>query len=170
MKNLVLLLIPLLSFLNTNAQTPSTSSSGEFLYLNNVQFEAGGHGLYYSFNYERILVNLPKFKLTSQVGASYYPPSTGMRQLWIPISFNQLYSWNKHHIETGIGPMVTFDHITQSEVIQSEFYSNYDFMLILRLGYRYQPPTAKWFLRAGFTPIIEETFHPSGAASVGYNF
>ena len=45
---------------------------------NSIQIELGGHGLFYSINYERIIINGDRFKTTGQLGISYYPPNTGI--------------------------------------------------------------------------------------------
>jgi len=72
---------------------------------------------------------------------------------------------NKHNLELGIG--VTFNL----------FYSQWG--MPVRIGYRYQSLESGLFFRAGFTPIItnsfpepgsDMTFHNWGGIGIGYTF
>jgi hypothetical protein len=135
---------------------------------NSVQFELFGHGLFYSVNYERVLINRHKFKTTAQAGISFYP--VDIRMLWIPLSVNQLISFNQHHLELGIGQVLTLDS-DEWEPFGS-----------FRIGYRYQKPEGRFLFRAGFTPFIEYAaaleykdrrqmeLYPSGGLAIGYSF
>ncbi len=73
---------------------------------NSIQLEAGGHGMFYSINYERIIFNADKFKTAAQAGFSYYPKITGVRDFWIPLLVNEIFSFQKHHIELGAGYVI----------------------------------------------------------------
>jgi len=81
-------------------------SSSKFQNKNSFQLDLGGHGLFYSINYERILLNANKFKTASQFGISYYPVTTSIRDIWMPLGLNEILSFGKHHIEAGIGYIV----------------------------------------------------------------
>ena len=145
--------------------------TGQLDYKNSIQSELFGHGLYYSINYERILFNDQLFKTTGQIGFSYYPESTGLIELWIPVLLNELISFDKHHIEMGAGYIFTNETDTNtlpdSERVWGGFFTG-------RIGYRYQKPTGRFIVRLAFTPIIEykdiKEFHPSGGLSFGYAF
>jgi hypothetical protein len=153
----------------------SQSHSSQFTRENSVQLEAGGHGLFYSLNYERILLNSNRIKWTVQSGMAYYPPKFGIIQFWIPITTNVLYSMNKHHIELGVGRTLTLESSVPKEV-------STDFFWVARLGYRYQKPDGRLVFRASFAPIFESgsnrgkfsfslaQIHPLPALAVGYCF
>ena len=124
------------------------------------------------------------FKTAGQVGLSYYPPSTGIRDLWRSIELNELYSIGKHHIEAGLGFITIREAIRDTENRASEWY--WSGIISGRLGYRYQIPKGRLILRAGFTPFLElgaleelgskriggtsSDFHPFGGISIGYSF
>jgi hypothetical protein len=116
------------------------------------------------------------FKTTGQIGFSYYPPKGGIIQLWIPVVFNELISFDKHHIEFGFGYIFTKEHVSIKKTESSREWGGF---LTGRIGYRYQKPTGRLILRIGFTPFFEyqdfnfeyrnfEEFHPSGGLSIGY--
>ncbi len=167
-KNLIVLFLSLFSISAMSQQ----ASKGSFQNKNSFQFELGGHGLIYSLNYERILLNGHKFKTASQIGISYYPPSAGMRDIWLPICINEIYSFGSHHIEGGIGYVIIRESTRDMEDNLDEWF--WSGVFTGRIGYRYQKPDGRLILRAGFTPFMEHgtahEFHPSGGISVGYNF
>ena len=167
-KKLIVLLLSLFSISAMSQQ----ASEGSFQNKNSFQLELGGHGLIYSLNYERILLNGHKFKTASQIGISYYPPSAGMRDIWLPICINEIYSLGSHHIEGGIGYVIIREATRDMEDNLDEWF--WSGVFTGRIGYRYQKPDGRLILRAGFTPFMEHgtahEFHPSGGASVGYNF
>lgn len=141
---------------------------------NSVQFELGGHGLFYSINYERIIINGDRFKTTGQLGISYYPPNTGIIELWIPVVINELISLGHHHIEIGAGYILINEK--KNVYIDGEFRKRMGGFITGRIGYRYQKTDHKLFYRVGFTPFIETGprnswyFYPSGGASIGITF
>ncbi len=146
----------------------------KFFYKNSVQLELGGHGLFYSLHYERVLLNAQKWKTTVQGGAAYYPPQSGIIDIWLPLLLNELISFNKHHIEFGLGYVFTNEAIRSEnlEVISREWHG----FFTGRLGYRYQKPDGRFLLRVAFTPVFEYQnstsleMHPLGGLAVGYTF
>jgi len=147
---------------------------------NSVQLEAGGHGFFYSLNYERFWLNENKWKASTQVGASYYTPKSGVIPLWLPITANVMYSLKQHHVELGLGRTVTLENMGIGE--QKIYWSGF---WVGRLGYRYQKPDGKWLIRASFSPILEDFvmnprfkgsflssiyIHPLPALAFGYCF
>lgn len=161
----------LLSLITLSAISQQTDDK-KFQHRNSFQIELGGHGLVYSINYERILVNAQNFKTTAQLGISYYPPSTGVRDVWMPICVNELYSFGNHHIEGGLGYVVIREARRDTENNPDEWF--WSGVFTGRIGYRFQKPDGRLILRAGFTPFMEHgtahEIHPSGGASVGYSF
>jgi hypothetical protein len=174
----ILLAVMILLACSTYAQDTS-----RFVKLNSVQLELGGHGLMYSLNYERILMNADRFKIAGQVGFSYYPPFTGVIDYWIPVGINGLYSIRNHHIEFGAG--VIINRISTRDANNIAIDWDWEGFLSARLGYRYQKPNGRFIFRAGFTPVMETNiltkskyidsgfitdFHPLPGVSFGYSF
>ena len=159
-------------FLITITAFSQQPSEHRFQNRNSFQVELGGHGLAYSFNYERIIINGNNFKTATQIGMSYYPSSTGIRDIWLPICINELYSFGSHHIEGGIGYVIIREATRDIENNPDEWF--WSGVFTGRIGYRYQKPDGRLVLRAGFTPFMEHgtahEFHPSGGVSVGYSF
>lgn len=142
---------------------------------NSIQLELGGPAVFYSLNYERILLNSGRLKTAAQVGISYYPPKMGMRDIWIPIGINEIISFGNHHLEAGIGYMPIREALREPDLqVRDWFWSH---IMTGRIGYRYQKPGGHFILRAAFTPVLEidilghgDKFHPLGGVSVGYSF
>ncbi|MFA5816870.1 MAG: hypothetical protein WC865_14760 [Bacteroidales bacterium] len=171
MKKLFVSLI--LAVLTASAFTqPVVIQNNKFTYRNSVQFELFGHGLIYSLNYECVLINRNRLKTTAQIGFSYYPPAAGYREIWIPVGINEMISFNKHHIEIGIGQVLTNERPIRD--FTGTYHREWDGFFSGRIGYRYQKPNGRLIIRAGFTPFLEYleqiAFHPSGALTVGYCF
>lgn len=169
MKEIIVVLLFTVFSLKVSGQELAKSIRSSFNNKNSLQFELFGHGLVYSLGYERILFNGDRFKTTGQVGFSYFPKSTDIRTIWIPIAINGLVSFTQHHIEFGLGHV--FAHDSEWEPFAS-----------FRVGYRYQKPDGRLLFRVGFTPFIEYKsalefgvsrnvfVYPSGGAAIGYNF
>lgn len=170
LKLIVCLLFNFFVIAATLSQNTETQA-GVFSYKNSVQTELFGHGLIYSINFERIILNRPIFNTSGQAGFSYYPAGTGLIRLWLPVLFNEIVSFNNnHHAECGLG------YVFREDV------GEWDGLLTCRLGYRYQNPTERLVIRLAFTPFFEikrgngnedsknTTWYPSGGISVGYCF
>lgn len=170
MKKLTVLLALHALAIITYGQSPADSTL-KFTNKNSVQFELFGHGMLYSLNYERILLNGEKFKTTGQVGFSYYPPSTDILDFWFPISINELISFNQHHLEIGAGCAFIYNAFRDAN--DAVVFWQWDNYIVGRIGYRYQKPDGRILWRVGFTPFYEppnHEIHPSGGLSVGYSF
>ena len=120
----------------------------------------------YSFNYELILLNGNKFKTLASLGFARYP--SGMLRFDKQKYFNvaELFSFNKHHLETG------FEYTTSPT-------TNYGDMIMIsyKLGYRFQKPQGKFLFKVFYKPfyIFGGNARPgfdflSGSVSVGYAF
>lgn len=172
MKKLLSIFI-FVSLATTTYCQETTSPDLKFNNKNSFQVELFGHGLFYSINYERIILNAEKFKASGQIGISYYPKQTGMIELWIPVLINEIISFDKHHLEMGLGFVFTNDPWLSFENGINKGDDGGGFA-IGRLGYRYQKPNGRLLFRAGFTPFVEilgyNDFHPSGGLAIGYNF
>lgn len=143
-----------------------------FGHKNSIQLELIGHGLFYSLNYERIILNGENLKTSGQVGLAYYPPKTDLRDVWIPVLLHEIISCDsKNHIEFGLGYVFINEGLRsmENEIVAREWNG----MLTGRIGYRYQKSGGRFIFRAGFTPLYEfegNEFHPLGGISFGYNF
>ena len=165
-----------------NSNSIRAQNNGIFENKNSVQVEFGGHGLFYSFNYERIFINTNKFKSAGQFGISYYPPKSGIRDIWMPIGINEIFSFNNHHIETGLGFVIIREAIGKPDYSRSDWF--WSGLMSGRVGYRYQKPKGHLILRVAFTPFLELSslsgvryingpqaeFIPFGGLSIGYSF
>lgn len=143
-----------------------------FRYRNSLQLEAFGPGAYYSLNYERNLINLPRMKTSFQIGGAYYPPATGVITLLFPVRLNQLYSFGRHHLESGIGVIFTFSDTDNGATPLRDY--DFETFLTASLGYRYQKPDGRWLLKVLFTPVLEyenrRELTPTGSLTLGFNF
>lgn len=146
-----------------------------FTQENSIQVELGGNAAFYSFIYERILINGNRFKTSGQAGIAYYPPSAGILDLWIPVLVNELYSFNKqNHLELGIG--YAFVYAASRDYENNPYNWEWSGFYTGRLGYRYTFKNDKCFLRVAFTPFVEYyakgnmDFIPSGGAAFAFSF
>lgn len=170
-----LILTTLICFSILSAQEKNIEPA-KFVNNKSVQLDIGGHGMFYSLNYERIIFNGKRFKTAAQVGIAYYPRSWGYLELWTPIGINEIFSLGNHHIEAGIGIVPTRTPSPEMEIY--DLYSPWSTFLSARLEYRYQKPDGKFLLRAGFTPLAEGSLrnikylniHPLAGISFGYSF
>jgi hypothetical protein len=107
-----------------------------------------------------------------QAGIAYYPPSTGIIDIWIPVLVNEIISFNMHHLETGFGYVFTMESTSNSENSPSAW--DLHGFITGRLGYRLQKQGSPFIMRAAFTPLLsienETEFHPTGGLSFGYAF
>lgn len=158
--------------------------SKKFEHPNSILLDLGGHGLFYSLNNERILINNDRLKTTGQVGISYYPASTGIRDVWMPVGINEIFSFSNHHFEAGAGVVFIREALRETYNTASEWF--WSTLLSGRIGYRYQKPEGRLIVRIGFTPVLESSslggpdpvesenswteFHPMPGASLGYSF
>ena len=190
-RKILTLLIPLfsLNLLGQKSDSIASKVSEQFLFSrkNSLNFEAFGHGLYYSFSYERILINDYHFRLALQLGVAVYPYPDQI-DIWVPVSINYVRpigAKRKHHIEIGLGHVLRYD-----QVYNGYIRNPWQTFITAKVGYRYQKPSGRWIFKMLFTPFYEydrknfsstpvpKSFHniidgngfPSGALSIGYTF
>lgn len=132
--------------------------SGAFQYKNSIQFELFGPAGIYSVDYERVLINKARFKTSARIGFGY------VSSFMLPASINQIFSWDKHHLEMGVGHLLNFGFYPDAPGLWAN----------LKIGYRYQKPTSKFLMKVEFTPFVEYPkslkFHATGGIVFGYNF
>ncbi len=143
MKRFFTLIFFVFLYANIMAQSPK----------NAVLLELGGHGNFYTINYERILYDIDFAKTTVQIGFAFYGKSEDAPlPFWMPVTINQMFQLQGNHfLELGIGLMLVNDGIYHRD---NTFTDNYTFTNIVgRFGYRYHTPNQKWVFRASYTPI-----------------
>lgn len=150
----------------------SQAAPTNFLQKNIIQVEAFGHGLFYSVGYERVLINHQTFKTSALIGFAYYPPQSGIIDWWIPLVINELVSIHNHHLELGIGTVITREATRNADLEALTWLS--EPFLTGRLGYRWQRPQGRWLFKIAFTPLMKFKsiieFHPLGGLAGGYTF
>jgi hypothetical protein len=105
----------------------------------------------YSLNYDRILLNRDKWKLSGRVGALYLPLFQVPNRLMVgaPLEISYLRGRNKHFLEIGLGFTATYDTYPVSDVQIKDL----AVMGVARVGYRHQKPEGGLFYKVGFTPM-----------------
>jgi hypothetical protein len=142
--------------------------SDEFIVKNSIYLEAGGNGLWFSLNYDRILRQKEKVILTRRTGFSY---RSYCNSITLPITFSFLYGNNNNFLEIGAGP--TLQYISSS--------STTGFSTHGIIGFRYQEMEKSGFMfRVVLTPIfwryIDDNIYRTGyyepwlGISFGYSF
>ncbi len=164
-----------------------TDTAAQFNNRNSLNLDLGGHGLYYSGSYERVILNSERFKTVGDIGIAWYPEKTGIIELWIPTVFSELISFGQHHLEIGLGHVYINDHLKPQDYESAGF--SWEHFLTGRIGYRYQKSDGHLIIKTAFTPFVEygiysqnpgpnvpprkidfREFHPSAGISIGYAF
>ena len=127
----------------------------------NVIFaEAGGSGLLFSMNYERLLNN--KFGVRVGIG------SAEIFGLTIPTILNY-YIGQEKKLELGLGLIYT-DYFTDDG---GKYISNGKFLITGTIGHKFQSEKSGIVFRFSFTPIynpFKGKVLPFGGISIGYAF
>jgi len=145
--------------------------------FNNLFVEGLGPGLWYSFNYERIISD---FSIRAGIGYISISASNGVGDsahayfLTVPVDVNYIGLGGKKHIfELGGGLTVLAVGAGASAGFGSDTASGSATSIIghLNLGYRMQPPQGGFMMRAGISPLIGSgVFLPWPYISLGAAF
>jgi hypothetical protein len=129
------------------AQQPT----GKSVQRNTFFLELGGNAMYYSLNYDRILLSRDKWKLSGRVGAMYQPlfQVSNRQMVGVPLEISYLRGRNKHFLEIGLGVTATYDTYPLSDMRIRDL----AMMGVARVGYRHQKPEGGLFYKVGFTPM-----------------
>src|SRR5690606_38433615 len=94
-----------LAIFTSDAQTSSEPilGSNPTRKVNTMYAEIFGQALYYSFNYDRLLLPNNRFPATVSAGITFLPVPSYMTVVATPFSFNGLIGKGSHHLELGIG-------------------------------------------------------------------
>jgi hypothetical protein len=102
--------------------------------------ELGGNAIAYSLNYERHFSN----KMNVRIGVSYI-----FRIYSVPLTIGKIYGTKAHHFEIAGG----VDAVSVYELNNDVPSRKGVLFLTGFIGYRYQKPSARFFMRVGFTPM-----------------
>jgi hypothetical protein len=147
------------SLTNINSQTIEAK--------NTTYFELAGKGLYYSFNYERNIVELSdKLSLQASIGFSLFPGMTDIKKstdFTMPLELNLRYALSiNHNIVAGYGTTlykyklndidISNANLSQEPILPQlkevkEWFSH------IVIEYRFQKPEGGLMYKAGFSPL-----------------
>jgi len=153
------------------------------LYRNSIYLEIGGNGGLLTLNYERLIpLAAPHKMLALRVGGLFVP--SGSRQtgydyeFYLPLEVSVLMGKRAVKLELGLGTTIFGNggsYLNNGQQLES--YHRLEALSVLRVGGRWQKPGKNWFVRVGFTPVLQENytvipypFSPWAGISVGYNF
>jgi hypothetical protein len=134
---------------------------------NNWFIEAFGSGLFYSFNYEKVLYRQPGYGWIARIGASYNPSDYLMlnaiyldrNTFLFPFTSSMVFGQRKEKLEVGAGFTLLTQGINNREVVPTAV-----------LGFRVLELNGVYF-RVNYTPVIlrRDFIHWFGF-SLGKNF
>jgi hypothetical protein len=138
---------------------PPPNPNQERTAFNNIFVEGLGPGLFYSFNYERIISDIG---IRAGIGYISLGASSASGQssahayfLTVPFDINYIGIGGKKHIfELGGGVTIAAVGAGVSSLGVESNESTTFFYGHLNMGYRMQPPTGGFMMRAGISPII----------------
>lgn len=102
----------------------------------------------YSINFERQIRQGKAFIYVFRIGASVTRDA-----LAIPIGIHAYTAPGDHHFEWSLVAMPKIHHF--HTLFKADGLTDTYLYAISGLGYRYQQPSAKWFLRASLNPMLE---------------
>ena len=136
---------------------------------NNLYFELGGNGIYYSVNYERNILSASKLQLNTRIGLT----TIGIENIGLPFEANVLFGKEEQRsfLEIGIGgtPMYSYTRKAERNGTWGKRKSEFDLIALGRFGYRYVSEKG-FLLRFAFTPVFERKYFPWAGISIGKNF
>ena len=167
---LLILLLPIFFFFNSFSQNESIKK-------NTVSLELAGSGLFYSVNYDRLIVIDEKIRFSATTSIWYLPKIEQLSDFQsfagINLSFNTLIGKKTHFAELGFG----LSYINMKQENGKMYHTTY---LPIRIGYRYQKDEGGLFGRVSFMPLFENYQHvdvqvlavitPYFALAIGYTF
>jgi hypothetical protein len=137
------LLLQICVFYQSSGQTVKDSTS---ISKNTVYVELLGNAGIYSINYDRIILEEKRLKISGSIGISYIPPSIRYNHTFIyPAEINFLYG-RKNYLELSIGYSLLLNLYKEDIFMVYDIYS----YPVLRIGYRFQKPNGGFFFRTGF--------------------
>lgn len=163
----------------------ASTVKGQEITRNNVYFEIGGASMFYSVNYERLLLKSDQNNLAVRVGLMYlnYFDDKDRAISGVPVSISYLKKLRKNFLEVGVSGSVMYDSYYLSLPIEEPWHIQ-DLVLMpsIRLGIRHQPKSAGFFwntlLQYSLTAVgyikefndLEINSFPFLSIGVGYAF
>jgi hypothetical protein len=156
-------LLLLAAFFSADAQRAEQPMQKNTFFL-----ELGGNGLFYSLNYDRILLGRSTWKLSGRMGGLYFPGlgEANRHMIGLPLELSYLRGRNNHHLELGLGFTPMYDTYPimgldgQKDVVQ-----DLALMGVARIGYRHQKREGGLFYKIGFTPLLGTVYDLSNRLS-----
>jgi len=129
----------------------ASSVKGQEITRSNLYFEIGGASMFYSINYERLLLKSDQNNLAVRVGLMYLNFfDDGDRAISsVPVSISYLKKLRKNYLEVGLSGSVMYDSYYLYPLIEERIHIE-DLVLMpsIRLGIRHQPGPAGFFWNA----------------------
>jgi len=149
---------------------------------NQVSIEIFGSGVKYSFGYERIIINHPKFNLASRIGIGYFPLNDEMFS--IPLEVTTFWGSNNNKVETGLGltwcryrPRINYGVIpAASQNLNFSDTKESQTLYSFKFGYRYLKPNCRSSFRLTLNIIFEssegslEIYYPQIPIGIAYGY
>ena len=128
-----------------------------------VFFELAGSGGIASMNLEKSFSQTKTAVFTWRVGLSLAPiDNNNGTGIVFPLMVNAIVGKHAHKLEIGAGQGITI-------TTKGSFFA----LGTAAIGYRYQPPTKKWFYKLTYTPlisyIVDFQIQQWAGFSIGYN-
>ena len=124
---------------------------GQEITRNNVYFEIGGASMFYSVNYERLLLKSDQNNLAVRAGILYLNFFDDRDRVisGVPVSISYLKKLRKNYLEVGLSGSVMYDSYYLYPLIGERIHIQ-DLVLMpsIRLGIRHQPKSAGFFWNA----------------------
>jgi len=113
---------------------------------NTLYAEAFGNCLYGSINYDRIIVNRNKNKVSLRIGMMPYPKITSLAAVTFEVSY---FHGVIHHFEYSTGLIYTHILSQQPHYLNNVYETVGSLLITPNIGYRYQKPSGGFFARIG---------------------
>ena len=163
MKVIIVFLLLTCSWFAGYTQNDSRSSK------NSIFIEAGANSIAFGvLNYDRILIDKERWKLSGRLGFSILPNSNAWG-FGTPLEFGFLIGKTKHFFEVGIGTSY-FYGLENVPGGAARFSS---ILLISRVGYRLQKPDGGIFFKVGIntiSPVYEQIKNSIYYPDYAFNF
>ena len=153
-----------------------------YLFQNAVYIEVAGNAqALISINYERNFISncTSKINFAARAGVGWLTNKYDQKSMYsIPLEGILLLGGRRHYLESGIGwTSILGTSDLKDTLIPQYAKSNYDYMLVFKLGYRFSSEEGL-FIRIGPVEIMERNlannkrieFRTSFGVSFGYNF
>ena len=163
----------------------SFNAKSQGLTRNNVVLEIGGASIFYSINYERLLLKNTDSNIAVRIGGMFFVlKNDNQRYQGVPIGISYLKKVKKNFFEVGFSASAIYITTHKTSIYSTED----QYLLItpsIRLGIRHQPNTKGLYLNGliqfslladydlrvyQYTQEVDYTFFPFASFGIGYSF